>query len=213
MYFDQYIVNQSPADLDYGQFVVAQESRYSSLMPWHIDQVKNIILKETKNVTINTILDCNAHIGVDTILFRLLFPSSDMTAIELNPQTYSLLVQNCQNRNNIVGHEVKDIKVLNDDCLNHVHQDVDLIYFDPPWGQQYTQYDKINLYLSGVNVGDVINQVLRHHASLVVLKLPYNIDLTTLWTKITYQLPFLTNHLYRILTPSGKISYLLMFIK
>jgi hypothetical protein len=214
MLFDTYIIKQSPSDLNYGQLNITRESRYSSLMPWHINQVKQAILYETQNLQINTIVDCNAHIGVDTILFRLLFKEANITSIELNKQTYDVLEQNVNNLQNIVGDHVKNINVVHDDCLNYIFTNqYDLVYIDPPWSNScYKQEKKINLYLSKLHLGDIINNILRINKCLVIVKLPFNIDFPTLWNKITFNINNLSYNIHQILTPSGKISYLLMFI-
>src|SRR6516225_8844595 len=120
MLFDTYIIKQSPSDLNYGQLNITRESRYSSLMPWHINQVKQAILYETQNLQINTIVDYNTHIRVYTILFMILFKEVNITSIELNKQTYDVLEQNVNNLQNIVGDHVKNINVVHDDCLNYI---------------------------------------------------------------------------------------------
>jgi hypothetical protein len=213
--FDQYIINQSPLDLNYGELLITNESRYSSLMPWHIDQVSQIVLQETYGLNINQIVDNNAHIGVDSILFRLLFPDANILSIELNPQTFNLLQQNVNHLNQIINQQhVKPIDVVNDDCLNYVGFKTDIQFYDPPWGIDYQKYNKMNLYLSNIDLGYIVNNVLRVNPCLIILKLPFNIDMQSLWNKIIYNIPYqLYFNSYNIYTQSGKLSYILAFIK
>lgn len=215
-HFDHYIVKQSPPYLNYGLLKITDESRYSSLMPWHIDQVCQCILDETQNMIVNHIIDCNAHIGVDTILLRLLFSHADITAIELNPNTYQILKENMNNIDIITNDEdIKNINVINDDCLNYSMTPANIRYYDPPWqGTGYKQNEKINLYLSNIDIGVIVNTVLKYNPCLIILKLPYNIDMVSLYNKISYGLNYqIYFKTYNIYTSSGKLSYILAFIR
>ena len=213
-HFDQYIIKQSPPDLNYGLLKTTSESRYSSLMPWHVDQVSQYILNETQYMTVQSIIDCNAHIGADSILFRLLFPQTDILSIELNPQTFNLLKDNMNHLASITNQQVKPIQVVNDDCLDYVGIKTDIMYFDPPFGQDYKKYTKMNLYLTGIDLGLIVNNQLRVNPCLVIVKLPYNIDMDALWSKMSYNLPYeLYFSSYNIVTSSGKMSYILAFVR
>lgn len=213
--FEDYIIKQSPPHLNYDLLKINDESRYSSLKPWHIDQVSDYILYETQYMKINTIIDCTSHIGVDTILFRLLFPNAHITAIELNPNTFKLLQYNMNHLDDITGYDhVKPIHTINDDCLNYSLSPTDIRYYDAPFGQDYTNYGQINLFLSGIHLGVVVNTVLKYNPCLVILKLPYNIDMDTLYNKIIYNINYqIYFNTYNIYTKSGKLSYILAFIK
>jgi predicted RNA methylase len=209
--FEQFIIKESPKNLNYGLIEITSESKYSSLMPWHIEQVSNLIKLETKNIKVNKIVDCNAHIGVDTILFRLLFPNTNITAIELNELTYSILINNINNINLITNQTNKSIEPLNIDCLDYIfYNEVDIMYFDPPWGgPNYNEIADINLYLSGYELTEIISDVFLVYNCLIIIKLPRNIDI------YNYKQKF-NNHYfktYNIYTKNNKISYILAFIK
>lgn len=119
--FDTFIVDKSPKNLNYKYLSITDQSRYSSLMPWHYDQVSNIFLKETKGMDINHIVDANAHIGVDSIMFRNIYPDADITAIELDKDTFGQLEKNIQKLSLITNKKkVKTIEALNMDCLDYI---------------------------------------------------------------------------------------------
>lgn len=217
--FDKYIIDQSPPDLNYGLLKVVPASRYSSAMPWHIDQVADIIQNETKNENIHTITDACANIGVDTILFRLLFPYQDIVAIELNMNTFKVLQENMDNICTITSKYRKPIIVKNMDCLDYIYNNpsgdkspssTDLVYFDPPWPENYKQ-GTIDLYLSGQHLGSVIHQLLIKNPCLVIVKLPFNMNIPA----FEYHIGNANIHYYTIYTlgRNPKIAYELAFIR
>jgi hypothetical protein len=214
--FEKYITNQSPGNFNYEKLVIAPDSKYSCLMPWHIEQISKIILNETKDLNIQTIIDCTANIGCDSILFRLLYPYSDITSIELNKNTFNLLTQNMDNICPIVGKYVKSINTLNKNCLDIVFQQyADIFYFDPPWeGVDYKNQKLYNLTLSGYDMGVIINNLLNVYNSLFIVKLPYNLDFAKYESQITNNLKArVVINYHNVYTSSGKISYILSFIK
>lgn len=209
--FDSYIVQKSPPDLNYGLLSITNESRYSSLMPWHLQQVRNIIINETRYLTVNNLVDANAHIGVDSILFRLIFPNANITSIELNPNTYQQLVKNMNNIDNIVGRHVKPIQILNMDCLDYIYNyNYDLVYFDPPWNDaDYKQKNIYDLYLSNISLSSIVNSLMGR--CCVIVKLPYNLNIHSFRNNI--QCNYFK--VYNIYTSNDrkKISYILVFIQ
>ncbi len=212
MSFDKFIIEQSPSDLDYGKLSIVSSSRYSSAMPWHINQVCDSIAQETSNIPINSIIDACANIGVDTILFRLLFPLADITAIELNTNTYNVLKENMDNISQITGQYKKPIITKNTDCLNFINQNCDIFYLDPPWPEHYKN-GKINLTLSGYNLGDIINQIMTNN-KIVIAKLPFNFDQDEFEYQINNGIDTTIN--YHTIYTNGKnpkISYLLAFVR
>lgn len=209
--FDKYIIDQSPSNFNYGELEVVKESRYSSLMPWHIEQVKACIMQETKEMNVQSIMDCTANIGCDTILFRLLFPLANITSIEMDKQTCKVLNKNMENICQVVGKYVKPITTMNDNCLNLIFKThADIFYFDPPWeGVDYKNQTFLNLLLSGYEIGNVVNSVLNIYNSLVILKVPFNFNFNLFNNQIgkSYRCyPIYT------LSKNPKISYYMLFI-
>lgn len=211
--FDDFIVNQSPRNLNYRLLSITDKSRYSSLMPWHVDQVKNIFLQETKGMVIGHIVDANAHIGVDSILFRLVYPNADITSIELDDDTFIQLEKNVNKLHLITNNKnVKGIASLHMDCLDYIfNHNYDLIYFDPPWNDSdYKSKTIDDLYLSGEALSTIVNDVLEINQCIVCIKLPANVNLTNYKKKINANY-FRTYNVYT--TPKKvKVSYVLVFI-
>ena len=215
--FDKFIIGQSPSNLNYGKLCITNDSRYSSLMPWHVQTVTKILDEELYNENINSIVDTCANIGVDTILFRLMYPYADITAIELNKNTFNALKENMDNISQITSKYRKNIQILNMDCLDYIYtRSCDLIYFDPPWPENYKN-GKINLTLSGQYLGDIINQVVNN--SIVIAKLPFNFDQDSFEYQINknedheYVKATINYHTIYTNGKNPKISYILAFIR
>ena len=221
--FDQFIIDQSPPDLNYGLLSVVPASRYSSLMPWHVDQIYNILAKELENECVTSIVDACANIGVDTILFRLLYPYADIVAIELNRNTFNVLKENMENITQIIGRYSKSIQVKNMDCLDYIdkHQ-ASVVYFDPPWPENYKK-GIISLSLSGKDIGTIVNHLLKINpcieksaafSSIVIVKLPFNFNFDAFEVNVNQDIKTLITY-YTIYTngKNQKIAYELAFIR
>jgi len=213
--FDTYITKLSPKNFNYNELIIADDSRYSCLMPWHYEQVNKILLFETKYLNISSIIDATGNIGCDSILFRLLFPDAEITTIELNTNTFNILNQNMNNLTKITNTNVKKIKTLNMNCLDYIYDnDADMIYVDPPWeGESYKQNQYFNLCLSGYEIGNIVNSLLYNY-TLIVAKLPVNFDYHKFKSQVMYNInqPIYISY-YTINTSSGKASYVLSFIR
>lgn len=210
--FESYINSKSPRELNYGLLNITDKSRYSSLMPWHYEQVKNIIQNETQYLNIGKIVDANAHIGVDSILLRNIYPNADITAIELDNNTFVQLQKNMNNLNKIVGKATKPIEALHMDCLDYIYDyEYDLIYFDPPWNDADYKSKVIidDLYLSGQSMSSIVQSLIGY--CCIIVKLPYNINIHFFRSQI--QCNYFK--VYNIYTSNDnkKVSYLLVFIQ
>lgn len=218
--FESFITNQSPKNLNYKHLSITEKSRYSSLMPWHFDQVRSIFLQETKGLNIKHIVDANAHIGVDAILFRIVYPNANITAIELDNNTFVQLEKNISKLPLITGNaNVRTIVPVHMDCLDYIFDQkilinypYDLIYFDPPWNDaDYKSKNLEDLYLSEESLSDIVNNVLENLPCLICIKLPVNINLTLYRKKINAEY-FRSYNIYT--TPKKvKVSYVLVFIQ
>lgn len=100
--FPGWVLNENK---DYELFSIVEESAYSSLMPYQIEQV-NKVLKKIKNV--DSILDGSAHIGADTINFAKNFPDAKIYAYEIKRSTYLAL------RGNVEAFVEKELKKLSE---------------------------------------------------------------------------------------------------
>jgi hypothetical protein len=212
--FAQFIIDQSKQTyLNYSYFSTAGEiSRYSSLMPWHLNGVRNVLLKEIPNV--NKITDLTAHIGVDSVNFSVIYPNAKVLSIEFDYDTYLLLRDNLLRYSIILNRSPLNLRAYNNDAtkiLNHpMIIDSDVVYIDPPWGgSDYNQRNNVRLKLGDMAIEEIIRQLIRNGIKTIILKGPAN-----LYTQELYNLGLKIKR-YEIYTKAkgGKLSYLLFFIR
>ena len=156
-------------------FQMDEISEYSISLPKDAERINSIIIKECKKLNLNTkkitITDSTACVGGNTVLFCKIFKK--VNAIEIDHDRYKML------KNNLNLSKYLNYDIYNDDYLNlcdKIKQDV--IFIDPPWGgKDYKLKQNIELELSNIKLDMLIN-ILKHFAVLIVLKLPlnYNID-------------------------------------
>jgi 16S rRNA G966 N2-methylase RsmD len=169
---------------------VGAESRYSSLLPHHITSVVAVFSQEIP--TASNILDCTAHIGVDSLNFLNMYPNAELTAVELNPNTAQVLGRNLTNASLILGKTIsKQPKVLQGSCVDYMNAytgpPFDFIYFDPPWGgPEYKTIAKLRLKLEPYFLSDLIPWAFNKGITkTVVAKLPRNADIEDIQTKLS----------------------------
>lgn len=147
--------------------------QYDSEGLWSITHVKEAeylserILDITKNKNLK-IIDMTAGCGGNLISFILHF--NNVTGIELNEDRFKMLEHNTQQYS-----EKNNFTILNDDCLKYINEDYDIFFFDPPWGgPEYKKDDNLKLYLSGIELQDIIKSIDKN--KMIVLKIPFNYD-------------------------------------
>jgi len=88
-------------------------------------------------------------------------------------------------KNNLKQYTDKNITLINDDCLNHIYKNnYDIYFFDPPWGgPNYKKENILDLYLSKINIINIIKKINKN--KLIILKVPYNYDINKLTTSFT----------------------------
>ena len=106
--------------------------------------------------------DMFAGIGTDTI--RLSKLCGKIVSTELCPETYAEL------RKNIESRGITNVTTLLGDCHQYVDQiQSDIVYFDPPWGDQFQTGQKYEF------TKDIIDLVLKvHEKSHLIIKSPFN---------------------------------------
>lgn len=147
-------------------FVISEESLYSSSKPYHLAQVQKCLTNIKKPTSI---LDATAHVGCDTLNFHIMYPSAKITSVELDPKIAMMLQHN-------VGSFAT---VICNDCINifNLGKKYSLVYLDPPWGgPDYQKHKLLRLEVSGIPLGKLVVALLKSIAPLVVLKLPINFD-------------------------------------
>ena len=114
------------------------------------------------------ILDGTSGIGGNTISFGLHF--SNLISIEINKERFKFLQKNIEIFN-------INAKLYDDDMLNHLNDDYDLIFIDPPWGGPNYKLEKsISLSLGNIKLND-LTKIIRDKNKIIVYKLPFNYNL------------------------------------
>ena len=129
------------------------------------------VLRTLPGVTAaSTVTDATACIGGNTLEFARAF--AHVHAVELDPVRASML------RHNLAWLRLdKDVTVHEADyCDLQATLRQDVVFLDPPWGgKRYKQQERVRLYLSDRDVGDLCGALLLHTAHVVV-KVPCNFD-------------------------------------
>jgi hypothetical protein len=148
--------------------------KYSITLPNKTQIITNLIAKYM-NTSDLVITDAMACIGGDTLTFSKTF--TKVNACELDAVRFEYL------KHNMEIFECKNITFLNNnylDIFDKITQDV--IYIDPPWGgPEYKKKDKVRIKFGEIKLEDICDKIVENKlCKLLVLKLPYNYDLTDL---------------------------------
>ena len=150
-----------------GFFKYDNEGLWSITHVTDAEYLSKKILQIANDINVK-IIDMTAGCGGNLISFMLNF--KNVTGVELDSDRYDMLKHNV----NQYKHNC-NINLINDDCLNQISNDYDVFFFDPPWGgPKYKKEENVKLYLSDVELRDIIKLINKN--KLVVLKLPFNYD-------------------------------------
>lgn len=154
--------------IPYESLVTLPTSRYSSLLPFQVADVRQAYRRWFPD-GVQTVIDATAHIGVDTLCLQQAFPRAHLQAYEKDPAAFACLRQNVPN---VTLHCEDAVSLLTQD-LRHVG----LVYLDPPWGgHEYKNHVKMQLTLANHPILQFKDQLLRNGAQAVVIKVPINFD-------------------------------------
>ena len=161
------------------QFKMNDTAKYSITRPYEAEQISkqiiNTVIKEFHKIPEKcTLTDGTACVGGDSVNLSKYF--GYINAVELDPDTYKLLLQNLNN------FDISNIKTYNEDYTHIMHNlQQDIIYFDPPWGGiNYKDHREIELKLSGIEIGKIIQDLFDTHPTLIIfLKAPINVKKDT----------------------------------
>jgi len=168
------------ANVERNRLQVTDEARYSITRPAQASHIEHIIRNHLQEIgktpTQCTITDATACVGGDTIHFARTF--KQVQSVEINPEHCRML------RNNISVYNRKNVTVYCSDYLKVAPQlKQDVIFMDPPWGgPTYKHKKRVWLALSDVSLPNVV-QSIAQTASLVVLKVPMNFDVSYILNK------------------------------
>jgi predicted RNA methylase len=158
-----------PINHNYNELKIDLEGLWSITHPKDANTISNTI-NSLLNIDPSDIkiLDMTAGCGGNMISF--IQHSYNVTGIEINKDRYEILKNNLSKYTNLENYTL-----LYDDCINIIKKNTDYnVYFiDPPWGgPEYKKNEMIELYLSNINLKDIILMIPKN--KLIVLKLPYN---------------------------------------
>ena len=144
------------------------EGIWSITLPLDAELITNIIKKNTINC--KTIFDGTGGLGGNVISFSKNFNS--VITYEINKERFKLLEHNL----NVFG--IKNVKLIQEDCLNNLESDVDAYFFDPPWGgPEYKFNNKTTIKLGEYNLIQIIEKIRKLNNAPIFIKLPGNYDM------------------------------------
>jgi len=158
------------------------EGMYSLSYKEDADLLSNIIKEKFGDIKI---LDGTSGIGGNSISFGLNF--SHLISVEINKERFKYL------ETNLEMFKIKS-KLINDDVLNHLNEDYELIFIDPPWGGPNYKLEKsLSLTLGNIKLKELTKQ-LKEQKKIVVFKLPFNYNLSE-FSEYNYEIHKIKNYL------------------
>lgn len=150
-------------------------------------QICNIIRNYFKKygVEMDSIIDCTACVGGDTIALANIF--SEVVSVEIDKDRYNML------QNNINVYKLKNVTVYNADCIELLKQIeyTQAIYLDPPWGgSEYKSCDNLRLFIGDKSIENITTDLIHRRYThkpprFIILKLPQNYDIQHFFTSVT----------------------------
>lgn len=152
---------------------ISTEGRYSITPKRYSQETVRIIKDLHHDAKKFTILDGTANVGGDSL--RLAMNFKRVISVEMSHLNHDILISNIKIYKlpiTVYKGDITKLLYLIDEQI------VDLLYLDPPWGgKEYMKQDKVNLFLSGIEIKDVVLSARKHrHLKYIVLKLPSNFD-------------------------------------
>lgn len=129
------------------------------------------LYKLNKNPKQMTMMDATGGLGGNTISFCFAF--KNVLSYEIEKFRFDMLSKNLSN------YKFNNYRVYNNNCLENLNKEVDIYFFDPPWGgPEYKNVEKIRLKLDNKTLNQIIKDIrnIRKNA-IISFKLPYNYDI------------------------------------
>lgn len=149
---------------------------------WISEIIKNFLKNENINIATSTIIDATAGIGGNTISFSKYFLK--VHAIEINNIHYSVLM------NNLEALSIKNVICYLDNFINIINNVTiksNIFFLDPPWGgKNYKNFKYFNLKIGKLPIYTIINMLFEKKIKYVILKAPYNLNLSPIYINIKY---------------------------
>lgn len=151
--------------------------------------ITNLILKFMKSETninpkFSTIIDSTSGIGGNSLHFAKYF--NTVNSIEINEVHFNVL------KNNINALNIKNINLYHDNFMNMIQDKNkvkgDIFFIDPPWGgKSYKNFKYFFLRIGKLPLTNVLNILYDNKYKYVVLKAPYNLNISLLVGSIKYE--------------------------
>ena len=174
--------------IDYKKLKMSNVSLYSMDLPSYIETIANLIKSYFHKNKKITITDGTAHVGGASINFAKYFDK--VNSVELDNFHCELL------KNNVSTYELNDkITIFCNDYLKIIKElKQDVIFFDPPWGgKSYKNNLLMDLYMSNVNLIEIINNFItynknkkKNRTSLIIFKIPKNYNVNKFLANIKH---------------------------
>jgi 16S rRNA G966 N2-methylase RsmD len=154
------------------KILIDEVGKYSISKPGKAKLIANLIYQNmyTNNLTIT---EGMSSVGGDTLALSKKFKK--VNAVELDTTRFEYLQHNMKlfNRTNITYYNKSYL-----DIFKQLKQDV--VYLDPPWGgPEYKNLEKVKIQVSNTKLEDLCEEIIKNKlCKLLVLKLPYNYDIT-----------------------------------
>jgi 16S rRNA G966 N2-methylase RsmD len=170
----------------YNNLLMTNEGLYSITHAHYANQITNFIIQSlgsNKKSNDLIITDATANVGGNTLNFSKHF--KHVNAIELSKINCHVL------KNNVLKvYNRENVNIICSDFLdiiNNLKQDI--IFMDPPWGgPDYKKKENLILQLSNINISTIIDNIFKNkNASMVVIKVPSNIDLNEIIKTINFK--------------------------
>ena len=112
----------------------------------------NEIYKLKKNTKIMTIMDGTGGLGGNSISFCFAFKK--VKVFEIDKDRFNMLTKNMNN------YKFDNYTLSNNNCLNYFNINIDIYFFDPPWGgPEYKNQDNLRLTLGKFTLLEIIEKI------------------------------------------------------
>jgi predicted O-methyltransferase YrrM len=169
-------ISKARAPFDYGLFATTEESDYSSLMPYQVEQVSSVLVAAVPE-DVKTITDATTCIGVDAINWARLFPKAAITALEINEATFDILTDNIETFKE-AHPEYAQITAHCADAAKFMLEEknmTDVVYIDPPrGGPDYHKVKSLMLKVGALTLTEFVLKLFTGGARIIIAKVPPN---------------------------------------
>lgn len=106
--------------------------------------------------------DMFSGIGSDCVNFG---KYCNLIGTEIDEETFSCLKKNTAKLSNVT--------VFNMDCCKYEDDDIDIVYFDPPWGDSFVSgeefnFEDVKLDSNGTSVMDIADKIVTKYGNVII---------------------------------------------